>query len=490
MLRVAIAGLALALSSRSLAAAEQGQLDANKTLFSVLAAINAAGYDADADSCYNHPIRKAVRLNLAARNLTTVGELKKYFAAHKQASWTAELSQYISFALSVDDSAEYRIRFKTNEIPPDVRKLEGFDSLMTRFHKEANIDELWKQAQPAYDQAIARYHEGVVRAVLEVNGYLRNPTSGPYLGRRYQIYVDLLGAPHQIQTRSYGDEYFVVVTPSDAPQVDDIRHAYLHYLLDPLAMKYAEPLDKKRGVIDYAQGAPHLDNAYKEDFLLLATECLIKSVEARLAPPAKRDGMVAAALGEGFVLAPYFAEALAGYEKQESAMRLYYPEMVNAINLKKEERRLEKIEFAAQRETRKLPVCEAPKPAKAEESLEEAEKLYESRALDEAKAVFLRVLQETDQRPFHARAYYGLGRIAAQQRDPETAERLFKRTLELSADPMSRAWSHIFLGRLADAAGEREQAVAHYKAVLTVEGVSEQARRTAEKGLQESFRKD
>ena len=41
---------------------------------------------------------------------------------------------------------------------------------------------------------------------------MRNPTSG-YLGRRFQIYVDLLGAPNQVQMRSYADDYFVVVTP-------------------------------------------------------------------------------------------------------------------------------------------------------------------------------------------------------------------------------------------------------------------------------------
>ena len=69
------------------------------------------------------------------------------------------------------------------------------------------------RSQPAYEQVIASYHTGVSQALLEANAYLRNPTSG-FLGRRFQIYVDLLGAPNQIQTRSYKDDYFVVVTPS------------------------------------------------------------------------------------------------------------------------------------------------------------------------------------------------------------------------------------------------------------------------------------
>ncbi|MGH9661189.1 MAG: hypothetical protein ACRD96_21760 [Bryobacteraceae bacterium] len=205
-------------------AAEQGQLDGSPSLFSVLAAINAAGYDADINSTANHPAREAVRRHLAARRLPVVEELKKFFAAHKQANATAELSQYVSFALSVDGPPDFKFRFRTLDLPPDVVPLQSLPALMKRFHAEAGIDELWRQSQPALDQALERYHEPVAAAVLEVNAYLRNATSG-YLGRRFQITIDLLGAPHQIQTRSYADDYFVVLTPSPEPQIDDVRHA-------------------------------------------------------------------------------------------------------------------------------------------------------------------------------------------------------------------------------------------------------------------------
>ena len=39
---------------------------------------------------------------------------------------------------------------------------------------------------------IGHYAAPVSRAVLEVNAYMRNVTSG-YLGRRFQVYVDLMG---------------------------------------------------------------------------------------------------------------------------------------------------------------------------------------------------------------------------------------------------------------------------------------------------------
>ncbi len=473
-------------------AADQGQLDASPTLFSVLAAINAAGYDADIDSAANHPFREIVRKELASRNIPCLEDLKRFFSEHRQKDETAELSQYVSFALVVDEAPGFNYRLHQNELPPDVVPLEGFAKLMARFHKEAGIDELWRRAQPEFEAVIARYHEPVTRAVTEANAYLRSATSG-YLGRRFQIYVDLLGAPNQIQSRSYADEYFIVLTPSPEPQVEDVRHAYLHYLLDPLASKFAEEILKKKALGDYAQGAPALEEYYKSDFLLLATESLIKAVEARLAPRGNRQALVDQAFKEGFILAPHFAEQLPVFESQEQAMRLYFPELAKSIDLKKEERRLESVEFLAEQPVRRAKVVPAERKIEltgANKTLEDAEEAYRSRELAAAKERYLRVLRETSEKPLHAKAYYGLARIAALEKDPELSEQLFLKTLELAPEPQVKAWTLVYLGRLADAAGEREQAGKHYQAAIEVAGASAAARKAAEQGLQESFRKD
>jgi tetratricopeptide (TPR) repeat protein len=481
--------LALALAAGCLPAAELGQLDASPSLFSVLAAINAAGYDADLASGANHPLRERVRRELAGKNIPSLVDLKRFFSDHRQKDWTAELSQYVSFALSVDGPPSFSYRFMQNELPPDVAPLEGLPELMARFHREAGIDELWRQAQPELEAALGRYHEPVTRAVTEANAYLRYTSSG-YLGRRFQILIDVLGAPNQIQIRSYKDDYFVVLTPSPEPQIEDVRHAYLHYLLDPIAMRSADKLDKKRALADYARGAPALEEYYKSDFLLLATESLIKAVESRLAPGPKKQALAEQALREGYILTPFFAEHLPYYEQQEVAMRLYFPEMIEAIDLKKEERRLEKVEFLSERPARKAKVVPAERkiePSGPYKTAQEAEQLYAGRQLGQAKEAYLRLLKETEEKPLHAKAYYGLARIAVLEKDPETGEKLFLKTLESSPDPQTKAWSLVYLGRLADLAGEREQAAAHYRSALEINGASAGARKAAEQGLQEAF---
>jgi Uncharacterized protein conserved in bacteria len=195
------------------------------------------------------------------------------------------------------------------------------------------------------------------------------------------------------------------------------------------------------------------------------------------------------ALEEGFVLAPFFAEQLPAYEKQPSAMRLYFPDMVSAIDLKKEDRRLSEVKFASARAVRKAPASAPARPADlspSEKSLEEADKLYADRDLEKARAAFRRILEQTDQKGLHSRAYYGLARIAALQKDPEMAEKLFQKTLESEPDPQTRAWTLVYLGRLSDASGDRAGATKFFQSALNVQGLSPAARDAAQQGLQKS----
>ena len=477
----------LALASQA-AAPEQGQLDASPTLFAVLAAINAAGYDADADSPNNSPVRETVRKELAAKDLPSLRALKQFYHDHRQPDSTADLSQYISFALSIGPPPEFSLKGRAVDVPPDAAALDGLAPLMARFYQEANIEDLWNRSQPAFDRVIERYHEPVADAVLQVNGFLRNETSGTS-AHWFQIYIDLLGAPNQIQTRSYGRNYYVVVTPSPELRVRDIRHAYLHYLLDPYATRHQDIIMRTRGLSDHAQRADALDPSFKSDYLLLVTESLIKAIEARLD---KQPAVAHQAMLEGYNLTAYFAEQMQAYLKQEQAMRFYYPEMIAALDLKREDARLSEIQFVSKAPVRQAKVVERSQPQEPEiphSTLAQAEQLYTSRDLEAARQMFLKALEESGEKSQHAQAYYGLARIAALEKNPEMAERLFERTLESQPDPRVKAWTLVYLARLADASGDRDQAVRRYHEALAVTGASPAAVEAAQQGVRKSFEK-
>jgi len=475
--------------------AETGQLDASPSLFTVMAAINAAGYSAELSSPTNHPLRNAIRAELAQRNIPSLPAIKDFFDRHRQKNDTLELSQYISFALSCAGPPTFDFTQRDVEIPPEVVGMRELSGLLEKFYQEANVEELWRRSQPAIEQYLGRYHEPVTDAVLQVAGYLRQLASG-YKGRRFQIFIELQAGPNQIQTRSYGFNYTVVVTPSPEPRIFDMRHAYLHYLLDPLATRNMEILNRKKSLLDHVMRAQGLGDSYKEDFLLLTSESLIKAVEARLD---HKPAMVQDALKEGYVLAPYFAESLPAYEKQETSMYYYFTDMVQAIDLVKEDKRLTGVEFNKMPKERpgRTVTTEAPPPPALTgpaKSLADAEDLLAARTQDpsyvgKAKKLFLGVLEQTDKKPMHAAAYYGLARVAALEKDPETAERLFQKTLDSEPEAAVKAWALVYLGKLSQAAGEKEQARKYFQDALQVEGASKTALAQAQTGVQQSSKK-
>ena len=95
-------------------------MDASETLFAVLAAINAGGYDADLASPANHPLRAMIRKEIAARKLPVMLDLRYFLQKHRKADPTSDLSQYVSFALAVKGPPEFASKFRTVDRPPDV----------------------------------------------------------------------------------------------------------------------------------------------------------------------------------------------------------------------------------------------------------------------------------------------------------------------------------------------------------------------------------
>jgi tetratricopeptide (TPR) repeat protein len=172
-------------------------------------------------------------------------------------------------------------------------------------------------------------------------------------------------------------------------------------------------------------------------------------------------------------------------------MRLFFPDLVGGIDLKREETRLDSIDFvskAAGGRTRTVTrEIKTPELTGAAKTVEEAEKAYTARDLRRAKDIYLRALKETTEKPIHAKAYYGLARIAVLERDPELGDRLFRKALELEPDAVTKSWSLLYLARLADSQGDREQAQERYKAALAVDGVPDSVRQAAEKGMKEAF---
>ncbi len=448
--------------------AETGQLDASEPLFTVMAAANAAGYDAGLAT--SPQLRQQVRESVAATQAPVIQKLKAWYHANPAENKYQDLARFITLGLSVNGAPDFGWSKREVEVPPDARAMDEFRLLLPSFYADAKIGDLWRQSQHAVDSALNTYQEPVAKAVLEANAYLRNPQSG-FLGRRFQIFIDFLGAPNQVQTRSFGDDYFVVLTPSEDPRIADIRHAYFRYLIDPLAIKYGMELKEKDSLMDIAEGAPLLSGQYRLDFGLLATECLIKAVESRLN---SNPSMIDQALREGYILTPFFNEQLALYEKQPDSMKLYFPVMVKTLSVKREIRRLENVKFATeptQAPLKKVEVRPAGPSSLAARTVVEADGLYyDKQDLEAARKLYTKALEQPGTTAEHSRAFFGLAHIAMKQKDPETADQLFRKTLESSPDPETQAWSCYYLGRLSEISDNKAESSKWFSQAVGVPG--------------------
>src|SRR5260370_32227569 len=91
-------------------------------------------------------------------------------------------------------------------------------------------------------------------------------------------------SPSATTARIYSNDYIVVPPPagdpSSAVQMDQIRHTYLHYEVEPLIYARAAAMNRLLPLLKPVQEAP-LDFTYKSDIVALITECLIKAIEDR-----------------------------------------------------------------------------------------------------------------------------------------------------------------------------------------------------------------
>jgi tetratricopeptide (TPR) repeat protein len=481
--------------SQGTASNSGSRLDVNKTLFAVMVAANLSGYDAGIDSPSNSPIRTKIRQRLAGQKLSSIVSLRTLLKQARPKDPASELYRYVEFAILSAGPPDFRPARADLPRPPSLAPLDDLPPMLAEFYKEAHLEDLWKELQPEFDAFLDQVGPPVSEALLSADGYLRGVTT-LYLGHRFLVWAEPQGAPNQVLTFGYMDDYNIFVTPAAETPVFDIRHAYLHYILDPIVTKYSESLKPLAPLYDYALNAPLVAQDYtRSQWVDLAAECFIKAVESRID---RKPALVQQALKEGYLLTPAFAEQLAGFEAQDTAMRTYFPDMVEKIELKKEQKRVANVQFVSERAARTVHVkAPAPPPPPeltgAAKTLDEADKAFNEhygtdRKMDGAKDLYLKVLQETDQNPMHAKAYYGLARCAAVENDPDAAERLFHKALELDPDPVVKSWSLLYLARLSDHMQDgREQALDFYKSALAVEGAPEQVRQAAQQGLKQAF---
>ena len=473
-------------------------VDGSEAMFTTMCVLLASGFESNVSADNWTAFRAQMRERLRQQQGPAVDAAREFYRQHELRDPGATLSRYLWFGLVSGPAPAFQPLLRRDELPPEVIALEGFSEILSNYYQEQKIGRLWRQVQPIYNREIERLHDPVSQVVFVSSAYLREilDLSGP---RTFSIIVEpLVGRITNV--RNFGDHYSLVLSGGEEIPTDIVRHAFLHFLLDPLPLTYAHATAVKRPLFDKAASAPRLTSDSKDDYSSYFAECTVRAVELKLKrlSPGEREAAMGRDDEDGYVLVRPLFGALSKFENSEPSMKLFFPDLVRSIDVGAEAKRLESVKFAAaetaklQDETaneavaraKKLAPTTVPNDADVIAALTEGERQIAAKNPRAAEASFQKVLARY---PDQARAWFGMGVVASLEQDAARAKQVFGRLTNgehaATQDPMVLAWSHVYLARIFDAEGNPAVAKAEYESALAVEGAPDRAKQAAQNGL-------
>ena len=469
------------------AAAQQSpglRLETSQGLFSVMAAVNACGYDAGLDESVL--LRKQIRTEVfqAAQSQEAQAALRNmcaFYEDHRQENAQRTLSNYISLGLNLTDALE--LRTKESDLPPDAIFVYGFVPLLQHFSRTANLDAIWQRHRADYDRLVQQLHAPVSNMLVSTDLYLKRNLSG-YLKHEFVIYIEPLSAPSEVNSRNYADDYYVVLSPNaeGGIKLDQVRHAYLHYILDAKVLARGTTLQRLSPLLDSVKRSS-LDDSYRFDMGLLLTESLIRAVEARLlggskGPDKPKEELAWASTRQGFILTEYFYGRLVTFEHDEVGFDQSFADWLHDIDVAKMQKFADTIPFT-EGATPEL----VRKSTRKELLVDLAERALAGGNFDGAQNYAQQAIRAHEDQ---GRALFVLARVAVAGGKLDEAQNYFERATAVATDAKVRGWSHVYLGRILDLQERRQEAVQHYRAALEA-GASPELKAAAEKGLQQAY---
>ena len=494
-------------------------LVSSEQLFFMASALNACGYDlgqAESDPIRQHirdEMNKAFAASEVARDKRD--KLCLFIAQHRMTGSVKDISQYISLALYLTPPPELETSVELPEMPPDSTQVVEIVPLLRDFATAIDLHGIWLTNRRSYDEIINQLHDPLTQMIVSTNFYLKMPAS-TYDGRRFLVVVEPQLNPHTVNARIYGPDFVVVVSPVDGNiRMADVRHTYLHYLIEPLLYSRATAMDRFLPVLKYVREAP-LEYQYRSDIVDLTIECLIKAIEARtmdtgIAPyvvpadakrsdferiehdkgvvqgkmEAVRQALVRHDTAQGWVLTPYFYEQMVQFEHDPSSLKESIGELVYSMDVDHEVNRIKNIEFDKEADGDPLRRV-APRKLTG---LDLAEARIDSGDVKTASALAQEALRiaPTDESVDTGRANFILARAAIMSGQPEEALNGFQKAIAESKQARILAWSHIYLGRMLDLDCRRDPAIAEYKAALEARDGQQDTRLAAERGVKTAY---
>ncbi len=453
-------------------------------VFAVLAALQQAGLSIDDDRA--DPAQATIASEFHNLPPALREKLEKFYQGHMEGRKPEDqVAKYVSLALLTEGPPDFRLSLQPNQLPPDALSVAEFLDLVREFYATTKLEAVWSKHRSSYDRVILDHRPAINQIILLTDGYLRI-ASGSFLDRRLLIIPELLAPPNTFNARTYRESYYLVFGPSGKLAADEFRHQYLHFLLDPYALRFMLPKETRTELVKFVETAAGIEDSYRTDLQLLVSESLIRAVELRISktPEVQAGIELDAAIRSGAVLGRHFFRELLTFETVPEGIRVFYPSMMKDVAVAE-------VQTAFAEAQKNVPVAQKkaePRELNAVEKLiRKANVQLGTDELEGAATDFQRVLDSHD--TSNGAAFYGLGIVASLKNRKEIAKEYFSKALQSpSSDKSIKVWAHIYLARLLDLEDNRTDAIQQYQSAIALGDNTRNAQEVAQRGLKEPFR--
>lgn len=297
---------------------------ADEGMFTLFAALNAAGYDMENFDLPYSPVRQLVRERLSGIRFSGQERLRTSIQVmHPYALivWRLHYGQFPEFK-------RVQSGWWDKSIPAFA--FFGLDSQMRSFYEEMKIGDLWEEVRPMYEEEAALYQQAGGQAVQNALNYCRMQDIQL---KKFVIIPNLLDAHWSGKGPTVGDVAYVVVGPSEEGKadIDLLQHEALHSIVGPLVEANLTVINEENRSELYKALKTHVPSSYGS-WESIIEEQVVRAIDCRLSIQSCENFGLANDEAQGFLLERTLVEKLKDYEQSGLSLVEYMPELLQSIN--------------------------------------------------------------------------------------------------------------------------------------------------------------
>jgi hypothetical protein len=306
---------------------------ADRRIFTMMAFLNATGYDLESDGVEMHPVRVRVRRMLREKEVQFPDKFREWKKYYKRKPY--QICVYIDFTLSLSTDYPFRRIRPYDELGffNTIFLLADFPEVLNDFWETTDLETIWAKVKPDYVAEIGYYDiDEMERTLPFIWQYLRMQRKDSST----IVHVpNLLEAHYAAYCVRYEDYIFSVESPGSNTKGFNI-HEYLHTFVNDIVKEHYHRYARKLRAYYPAGKDEKLSDAYPEAFTI---ECLVRALDRRMrilltddpATKRKQENIARDISRQGLTLTYPFFQCLSDFEKSNLPFDEFLPQMLEIL---------------------------------------------------------------------------------------------------------------------------------------------------------------